>query len=113
MITRIGVIAEEDSDIDVVDELIHKILPQKKYSIKSFVGHGCGKIRGKCFQWAKVLKTRGCSTLILLHDLDENIFMELYDQLNKALINCSIPKNIVRLHCKKVFRDSQKRKSLI
>jgi hypothetical protein len=98
----IGVIAEDDSDVEIVDELIKKILPQKRYSIKSFVGHGCGKVRGKCFQWANVLKTKGCSKLILLHDLDEHNFTSLNNQLCTALKNCSIPKHIVIIPIKEV-----------
>lgn len=91
----IGVIAEDTSDIDVLDELIKKIHPEVKYSIKHFVGHGCGKIFGKCYQWAKVLKTKGCSTLIVLHDLDENNVDILKTKLSQALANCAIPKNAV------------------
>jgi hypothetical protein len=91
----IGVIAEDISDIDVLDELIKKILPQVKYSIKHFVGHGCGKIRGKSFQWAVVLKTKGCSTLIVLHDLDQHDLSVLRTQLSQALSNCPIPKNVI------------------
>jgi hypothetical protein len=91
----IGVIAEDISDIDVVDELIKKILPLKKFSIRYFIGHGCGKIRGKCYQWARVLKAKGCSTLIVLHDLDQNDLPDLNTQLSQALANCSISKNVI------------------
>ncbi len=58
MSNHIGVIAEDNSDVEVVRELIKKIVPDKKFSINSFVGHGCGKIQGKCFQWAGALKTK-------------------------------------------------------
>jgi len=102
MSTSIGVIAEDKSDVDVVNELIQKILPQKRYSIKSFVGHGCGKIRGKCFHWAKDLKTKGCSTLILLHDLDEHDWTGLNAELCQALTNCSIPKHVVIIPIKEI-----------
>ena len=95
MSNHIGVIAEDDSDVEVVDEFIKKLAPNKKYSIKSFVGHGHGKIQGKCFQWASVLKTKGCSTLIMLHDLDDKIFLELDAQLHAALKQCAIPKHTV------------------
>ena len=95
MSNHVGVIAEDDSDVEVVGELIKKIVPEKRYTISSFVGHGCGKIQGKCFQWAGILKTKGCSTLILLHDLDERILAELDFELCHALAQCSIPKHIV------------------
>ena len=95
MSNSIGVIAEDNSDVDVVDELIKKIVPRNTYSIKRFVGHGCGKIQGKCFQWARNLKTRGCSTLIVVHDLDDKILAELQTQLRQALNICPIPKHII------------------
>lgn len=91
----VGLIAEDISDIEVVDEIIKKIQPQIKYSIKYFIGHGCGKIRGKCFQWAGFLKAKGCSTLIVVHDLDQNELKGLNTKLSQALANCSISKNVI------------------
>ncbi len=98
----IGVIAEDNSDVEVVNEIIKKIAPNKRYSIKSFVGHGCGKIQGKCFQWAGVLKTKGCSLLIMLHDLDDRLLDELDTSLRQTLKNCTIPKHIVVIPVKEI-----------
>jgi hypothetical protein len=95
MSNKIGIIAEDDSDVDVVIELIKKIVPQKVFSVSSYVGHGCGKIRGKCFQWAESLKTKGCSSLILLHDLDDNKLSSLHFELRNSLERCAIPQHIV------------------
>lgn len=95
MSATVGVIAEDNSDVEVLKELIKKILPNVKFSMKHFVGHGCGKIIGKCYQWAGVLKTKGCSTLIVLHDLDQRDLGVLNSELNQALANCAIPKNTI------------------
>lgn len=91
----IGIIAEDDSDVEVVKELVKKIVPNKRFSTEKFVGHGCGKIQGKCFQWAGVLKTKGCSILIVLHDLDDRVSSKLDASLRLTLKNCAIPKHIV------------------
>lgn len=95
MSNTVGVIAEDGSDVEVIRVLIHKIVPTRKFGIKSFVGEGHGRIRGKCFQWAGVLKSRGCSTLILVHDLDEADLAELRRQLDQALRQCAIAKRVV------------------
>lgn len=42
---RIGVIAEEASDIDVLYELTCKLTKENMFSFKRFIGHGCGKLR--------------------------------------------------------------------
>ena len=67
---RIGVIAEEKIDVDVLYELTCKIVRENSFSFASFVGHGCGKLRKKCKAWAQNLVDRGCSHVVVVHDLD-------------------------------------------
>ena len=50
---RIGVIAEEKNDIDVIYELTCKIIKENQFSFSHFIGHGCGKVRKKCNAWDK------------------------------------------------------------
>lgn len=69
---KIGVIAEEHNDVEVLEELTGKIINKNNFSFKRFVGHGCGKFRRKCSLWAQNLLDRGCSHLVILHDLDNN-----------------------------------------
>jgi hypothetical protein len=57
MTALVGIIAEDVSDIGVVNALIKKIAT-KKYGTKSFVGHGCGRLRNKYRAWAKHSKIR-------------------------------------------------------
>lgn len=69
---QIGVLAEEQNDVDVLYALTCKLVNPTNFSFRKFVGHGCGKLRNKCTAWAKNLLQSGCKHLILLHDLDNN-----------------------------------------
>ncbi len=69
---KIGVIAEEYDDIDVLYELTCKLTSESNFSFNRFVGHGCGKLRRKCRAWSENLIHRGCSHLVVMHDLDNN-----------------------------------------
>ena len=39
--TRIGVIAEDSSDIEVIKELIKKLKSPSSFCVRHFVGNGC------------------------------------------------------------------------
>ncbi len=69
---RIGIIAEEASDVEVLYELTCKLMNENMFSFKKFIGHGCGKLHRKCTAWAENLLLRGCSHLVVIHDLDNN-----------------------------------------
>lgn len=92
---RIGVIAEDNSDIGVLSILFSKIAPSKKFIVRKFVGHGCGRIASKCHNWARNLKIQGCTALVLVHDLDTRIFAKLHKELSGALSPSPIAKNVV------------------
>jgi hypothetical protein len=91
---RIGLIAEDSSDVEVINELARKIAGVKRYTIRKFVGNGCGKIRGKCLQWAQALKDQSCSSVILLHDLDDKNLAELEGQLKVSFSPCPIKNRV-------------------
>ena len=74
---RLGVIAEEKNDIEVLYELTRKLIHENSFSFSHFVGHGCGKLRRKCGAWAQNLMERGCTLLVVIHDLDERNEVEL------------------------------------
>lgn len=84
MARRLGIIAEDESDVGVVTEIARKIAT-RNFSVRRFVGHGCGKIRGKCRAWTIALRGKGCDALILLHDLDQAAQAELHRDLEAAL----------------------------
>jgi hypothetical protein len=67
---KMGVIAEEDSDVEVIREITLSILKPDKIGVSRFVGHGCGKLRRKCAPWACALVQKGCRWLVVIHDLD-------------------------------------------
>jgi hypothetical protein len=66
----IGIIAEDLSDVKITQILARKI-SRKPLGFKHFVGRGCGKIQSKCKSWSRVLEERGCTGIIVLHDLDQ------------------------------------------
>ncbi len=82
---RIGVIAEEDNDVEALYELTCKIIKENRFSFQKFVGHGCGKLRHKCSVWAQNLLDRGCSLLVVVHDLDRNNQSQLKAKLEDQI----------------------------
>lgn len=85
----IGVIAEDDSDVESVRIFISNITGTN-YGIKKFVGKGCGKLKKKCSAWATQLKQKGCFVLIFLHDLDSGNLQALRQKIEESLEPCPI-----------------------
>jgi Domain of unknown function (DUF4276) len=81
---RIGLIAEDASDVVVVKILAKKIT-SKALSISHFVGKGCGPIARKAGAWCKVFDQKGCDQVLVMHDLDRNKVDELKKKLTQAL----------------------------
>ena len=92
---QIGIIAEDDSDVDCLKSFIKRILANKQVSFKKFVGQGCGKISKKAHAWAEIFKAQGCTSLILLHDLDRNNKTSLLKKLNESLLPSPIEKYLI------------------
>jgi hypothetical protein len=92
---KIGFIAEEDNDVDVLIEITAKIIPKNSFSSKKFVGRGCGKLRQKCGAWAKNLKLGGCDVLVIAHDLDRCIESNIRECLDSQIRNLAISSKIV------------------
>ena len=92
---KIGIIAEEQNDIDVIYELTTKLINSNKFTFKKFVSHGCGKLRRKCSAWAQILKTSGCTFLIVVHDLDKNDEKKLRFTLERELTGVNFTNSIV------------------
>ena len=82
---HIGVIAEDRSDIEVLYALTCKLVEPSAFSFKPFIGQGCGKIRRKCAAWAKNLLERGCSHLIVIHDLDTKVEKTLRRDITQCI----------------------------
>jgi len=67
---HLGIIAEHPSDIAVMRALTSKIVGAERLGIKQFASYGCAKLRRKCEAWAGDLVRRGCSCVVVVHDLD-------------------------------------------
>lgn len=83
---RVGVIAEDKSDVRVIETLMRK-MAKRPFTVAHFVGNGCGKIVGKCNAWAANLRERGCNYLVLIHDLDSAQLSVLKGRIEAALGN--------------------------
>ena len=92
---KIGVIAEDASDIAVIKEIFEKYMDSSEFSIKKFIGNGCGKLRNKCGAWAKMLSSSGCEHILVFHDLDRNSENELRENLSKKVSKVNYPNSII------------------
>jgi hypothetical protein len=88
-VKHLGLIVEDESDVDVVGELIGKIA-SKRVAVRRIKAYGCGKMRAKCKAWAESLRAQGCTLLILVQDLDSANLRELEVELMAALTPCPI-----------------------
>ncbi|HWE94158.1 MAG TPA: DUF4276 family protein [Tepidisphaeraceae bacterium] len=96
MAKQIGLIVEDESDVDVLAAIISKIvIDRSRYSIQRFVGHGCGKLRNKCGAWASQLRTRGCQMLIVMHDLDDARVNVLKEELASKIKDSGIKNRVI------------------
>lgn len=67
----IGIIAEDKSDVQVIEAVTLTLMRPHKIGFKSFVGGGCGRLRRKCAAWCRSLVARGCKWIVVVHDLDD------------------------------------------
>lgn len=78
---QVGLIAEDKSDVDALKVIIRKIAKDNSINFSHFIGHGCGKIQRKCNSWVQLLELKGCKHIIIVHDLDRNVYKDLYKNL--------------------------------
>ncbi len=82
---KIGIIAEDESDVAVVREITLNLLKPKVVGFKRFLGGGCGKLRRKCSAWARNLVCQGCPCVVVVHDLDVHNEKQLRADLANAI----------------------------
>jgi hypothetical protein len=82
---KLGVIAEDDSDVAVIREVTLSLLRPRRVGFSRFVGHGCGKLRRKCGAWARTLVRQGCPWITVVHDLDVHDERRLRTELSEAI----------------------------
>jgi Domain of unknown function (DUF4276) len=80
----VGIIAEDISDVEVIKILCKKITGKALRSCH-FVGRGCGPLKKKTPGWCKSLKTRGCQSILLIHDRDRKDAAALRQELELIL----------------------------
>lgn len=91
----IGIIAEDDSDVEVIAEFLSKYMQRNNFSLKKFTGNGCGKLRNKCDSWASSLFKSGCDHVIVFHDLDRNDENRLRKLLMKKVCPVKYPNSLI------------------
>lgn len=90
----IGIIAEDNSDIESIKVLINKITG-RNVACKSCVGRGSSKIYRKCKSWADLLYGKGCRFLIVVRDSDGSDPSQIHVKLSQALKGCRLLENTV------------------
>ena len=94
-VPTVGIIAEADSDVDSARVLIHRIANNDHIGVRKHVGNGCGKLKRKCRDWSKDLKEKGCSRLVLIHDLDGKDLNRLSRAIQESLYPLPIRLNLI------------------
>lgn len=92
---RIGLIVEDKSDLEIIEQLTSKMISKNSFSFKPFFGRGCGKLRKKCNVWAKNLIMKGCKYLVIVHDLDENNLADLKRELENEVADICCDGHII------------------
>lgn len=92
---KIGIIAEDDSDVEVISEITLALLKTKAVGFKRFIGGGCGKVARKCAAWARILVQQGCASIIVVHDLDTNDERQLRHDLTAAVAPANATHSVV------------------
>ena len=91
----IGILAEDNSDVDVIVEILSKYTNRQNFSVKKFVGNGCGKLRNKCESWALNLFSAGCDHVLMFHDRDRHNINSLRKELHSRLCPIKFPNSII------------------
>lgn len=81
---RIGLIAEDLSDIEVIKILAKKVTT-RPMSFSHFVGRGCGPLKRKTPAWCNNLHLKGCTRVLLVHDNDRNDHKDLRKILEEVI----------------------------
>lgn len=91
----VGIIAEDESDVAVLVELLRRLASKPNFGWEKFVGDGCAKVRSKLIPWSRNLFLKGCNCLLVVHDLDRNDLSKLTAELTEKAANCGITERLV------------------
>jgi hypothetical protein len=98
----LGIIAEDNSDVEVLHEIAKAILHPKKFGIKRFVGNGCGRLRRKCRAWAANLVRQGCPWIIVAHDQDQYDESKLRHELEQVIAPVNARASVVLIPIREI-----------
>lgn len=93
-VVRIGVIAEDVSDVEVVVQLLRK-LTRRRFSTSHFIGKGCGSIKKKALGWCRAFHDKGCVSAVLVHDRDRHTETQLRMELERVVANAAVGTTVV------------------
>jgi hypothetical protein len=94
MTRSVGLIVEDESDFDVLKEVIPKI-NSRINSLKKVVAHGSGRIIGKANSWSNNLRDKGCTCLIVVRDCDNESLSALRERLDIAYRGAPFTKKVL------------------
>lgn len=95
MTKQIGIVAEDNSDVEVISEILSKYMQRNNFCVKKFIGGGCGKLRNKCDSWVSSLFKSGCDHVFVFHDLDRNNEKSLRTLLKKKISPDKYPNSLI------------------
>lgn len=103
MSLRIGVLAEDRTDTDALVTILRRIVPREVGIIpRAPTSGGCSALRRKARGYIRELATRGCTVVILVHDLDRspaNAELNNEDKLREKLEKIACPGSITSFYC--------------
>lgn len=82
---KLGIIAEDKSDVETIQKIISKANPSMLFCFKDMVTKGCAKIGIKGLAYSKSLKDRGCTHLLVIQDSDGKDAQKLKRELEKKI----------------------------
>jgi len=99
---KLGIIAEDDSDVGVISQLTRRMVHPRKIGFKRFIGNGCGKIMRKCHAWAETLVRQGCLWVVVVHDCDRNDERTLRQRLEAAVFGVNAHASVVLIPIREI-----------
>lgn len=100
-VTHVGIIAEDDSDIEVLKYFASK-LTSRRFSVSKFTGKGCGPLKRKTSGWCKALIHKGCSSVVLVHDRDRYDEKTLRHELERLIEGVNMRMKVVVIPCEEL-----------
>jgi hypothetical protein len=90
---KVGIIAEYQSDVDVLIGIIRQIKPDSAFD--RCTCSGSGRLVSKCNAFSEVLFKKGCTHLVIVRDSDGEDSVTLKNQIKKALKKSAISNHII------------------